>query len=627
MCIRDSPDPSASIMLTTDASDIAVGAVLSQGPLQEPLGFFSKKLSSAEKKYSAFDKELLAVYLAIRHFRPHLDGRHFPVITDHKPLCGAITSSAERSPRQTRHLSFISEFTTDIRHLAGSQNVVADALSRPTQAEVHLGKIAALSVAAAFREQSSAVSSVCLPRSSVLPPSLVPSPEDIARAQLQSKDEMQKYYSESSLKLKLLPATPVSGALPLLCDLSQAQPCPVVPLSLVPSVLHHFHGISHGGGKATLRLIRARFVWSCMASDCLAFARSCARCQSSKIFRHVRAPLSQRSLPDDRFVSLHLDLVGPLPESEGHTYLLTIIDRYSRWLEAIPLSSVTAVDCARALLRGWISRFGVPQDITTDQGPQFTSVLWTELMASLGVKALRTTSYHPQSNGMVERVHRVLKERLMSRSPRASDWMTNLPFVLLGIRSSSRDGSAISPAHLTYGGPLRLPGEFFSTSSGASISASDFVQQLQTSLRGMAPFSADFHQGQRSALSTVPAVLATCSAVFVRVDSVKRPLTPPYSGPYEVLGRAAKTFVLLRAGKRWTVSVDRLKPFFPTEMSAQTPPLSSAPLSAAALVPPAALPPAAPPTFSPTSPSVSSPPSAPTSRFGRKLRPPDRYSP
>ena len=132
------PRPDAEITLTTDASDVAVGAVLSQGPHQEPLGLFSKKLSIAEKKYSAFDKELLAVYLAIRHFRPHLDGRHFPVVKDHKPLCGAITSSTERSPRQTRHLSFISEFTTDIRHLSGSENVVADALSRPTDEEISL---------------------------------------------------------------------------------------------------------------------------------------------------------------------------------------------------------------------------------------------------------------------------------------------------------------------------------------------------------------------------------------------------------------------------------------------------------------------------------------------------------
>ena len=89
--------------------------------------------------------------------------------------------------------------------------------------------------------------------------------------------------------------------------------------------------------------------------------------------------------------------------------------------------TVTAKDCATVLLRHWIARFGVPQDVTTDQGTQFTSTLWAELMALLGIKALRTTSYHPQCNGMVERVHRVLKERLMARAARPSDWMATCP--------------------------------------------------------------------------------------------------------------------------------------------------------------------------------------------------------
>ena len=148
--------------------------------------------------------------------------------------------------------------------------------------------------------------------------------------------------SDTSLKLRLFPSSTAPGALPVLCDISLSSDhrCPVVPHCMVPSVLDHFHGLSHGGGKATLRLVRARFVWMRMSSDCLAYARSCAQCQASKIVRHVRSPLSQRPLPDDRFLSLHLDLVGPLPESEGKTYLLTIIDRYSRWLEAVPLSSI-----------------------------------------------------------------------------------------------------------------------------------------------------------------------------------------------------------------------------------------------------------------------------------------------
>ena len=292
----------------------------------------------------------------------------------------------------------------------------------------------------------------------------------------------------------------------------------------------------------------------------------------------------------------------------------------------VPLATATAADCAVALLRYWVSRFGVPLDITTDQGPQFTSLLWAELMSLLGVKALRTTSYHPQSNGMVERVHRVLKERLMSRSPCASDWMANLPWVLLGLRSSTRDDSAISPAHLVYGGPLRLPGDFFFSGPSSPVKTTDFVVQLQRSLRDMSPYPADFHDDHRP--SAVPSALTKCSAVFVRIDAVKKPLTRPYLGPFEVLERNNKTFVILKAGKPWTVSIDRLKPYFVCEMSAPSR-FSSSSLPVSAPSPSAS---ASPPavssspqsTSTPSATATDTPPPRQTTRFGRVLRQPNR---
>ena len=189
-----------------------------------------------------------------------------------------------------------------------------------------------------------------------------------------------------------------------------------------------------------------------MSSEVLARARACTACHASKVSRHVRAPLQRRVEPDHRFAAVHVDLVGPLPVSQGKKYIFTMIDRFSRWIEAVPLATMTAADCASALLRVWIARFGVPADITTDQGRQFGSDLWQELHRLLGIKSLRTTAYHPQANGMVELLHRVLKERLMAPSATA-DWMTHLPLVLLGVRSAVREDSGCSPAELLYGGP------------------------------------------------------------------------------------------------------------------------------------------------------------------------------
>ena len=153
----------------------------------------------------------------------------------------------------------------------------------------------------------------------------------------------------------------------------------MVPPSAVSLVFDSVHGLSHAGGRATLREVSRRFVWPGMRADVLRRARDCAACSASKVTRHIHSPLVHRPVPDTRFSSLHVDLVGPLPPSEGFLYLFTILDRSTRWLEAVPLVDMTAATCAKALLRHWICRFGVPVDITTDQGRQFTSSLWTEL--------------------------------------------------------------------------------------------------------------------------------------------------------------------------------------------------------------------------------------------------------
>ena len=117
------PHPTARTNITVDASDNAVGGQLEQfqAGIWLPIAFFSRKLSNAEKKYSSLDRELLAIYLAVKHFRHFVEGRAFTIYTDHKPLTFTFASSTERSPRQTRHLSFIAEFSTDVRYITSKK--------------------------------------------------------------------------------------------------------------------------------------------------------------------------------------------------------------------------------------------------------------------------------------------------------------------------------------------------------------------------------------------------------------------------------------------------------------------------------------------------------------------------
>ena len=286
-------------------------------------------------------------------------------------------------------------------------------------------------------------------------------------------------------------------------------------------------------------------------------ARACHECQASKIGRHTKAPLSHFDPPDRRFGDTHVDLVGPLPSSEDCNYLLTIVDRFTRWPEAIPLPNAEAVTCAKALLRTWIARFGVPDTFTSDQGRQFTSSLWRELNMVLGVKPQTTIAYHPQANGMVERFHRSLKTALKARldGPR---WMDELPIVMLGIRTTWKEDLDAAPVLLTYGTNLRVPGDFLPPPCADKVSPSSaFVQEMQEKLRKLSLFPPSHHG---SPAPYIPKNLQSADQVYLRHDARKGPLVRPYDGPFPVLTRADKHFDISTDGKAVRVSLDRLKP-------------------------------------------------------------------
>ena len=125
------------------------------------------------------------------------------------------------------------------------------------------------------------------------------------------------------------------------------------------------HNLSYPGVRASIKLVKQRFVWPSIEKDCRNWAQQCLACQSSKIQQHTRSPVKQFATPSARFKHIHIDLVGPLPISHGYEYCLTCIDRYTRWPEAIPLSNIRASTVAHALLHGWIARFGIPAVITS----------------------------------------------------------------------------------------------------------------------------------------------------------------------------------------------------------------------------------------------------------------------
>jgi len=503
------PDSNLPITLTTDASNVAIGAVLCQveGDSSKPIEFFSHKLNSAQTRYSTFDRELLSVFLAVKHFEHIVISRKTIVYTDHKPLLYALEMK-QPSPRQQRQISYLSQFDLQFFHVAGADNVVADALSR-----VEINDIE-------FDSEFSRETLVSNP----------PSAEDI-KSFHKIPTFRQGIYFDYSLR---------------------GTARPVLGKKFRMDLFRNIHEVTHAGFKATYEQIKNRVIWPFMRKDIKRWCEACLTCQASKITRHIKPPILHFPT-GSRFDTVHIDIVGPLPPSRGYSYILTMIDRKTRWPEAFPLRNITAQTVADIFVTNWVSRFGVPKHVITDQGRQFESSLFQELLKRLGTKRLRTTAYHPQTNGLVERFHRTLKSSLRALA-NVSDWTGSLPLVLLGWRNipSSRHGA--SPSQMLFGSNTTLVDDIFLgediLEDRHSIVVRDHFRKLDTRpfTRSMVPIF-------------IPKSLLEAKFVWVIRESPNS-LEARYEGPYKLvkLDTAGNTAIVLIDGVEKRINLCKLKP-------------------------------------------------------------------
>lgn len=210
-----------------------------------------------------------------------------------------------------------------------------------------------------------------------------------------------------------------------------------------------------------------------------------------------------------------------------------------------------------------MARFGVPLRLTTDQGAQLESKLFTELNKLLGTQKLRTTAYHPQANGMIERWHRSLKNAIKCHAK--SRWMESLPIILLGLRSVILESITASPAELVYGTTLRLPYQYFEQSKpDVSSDPNIFVERLKEKMNNLIPVPSSNHNKQQV---FVHKGMDSCTHVFIRHDGVRKSLQPTYEGPFEVISKNSKYFTVNVKGKIKPITIDRLKPMFTAVIS------------------------------------------------------------
>ena len=239
----------------------------------------------------------------------------------------------------------------------------------------------------------------------------------------------------------------------------------VMPTALRRAFLQSIHcsgvntATTHLGVRKTQAHVQQRSYWPYWRSDTETFCRRCPICQTIQhgaAPRHGKMQAYEANGAGDR---LHIDLTGPHPTSrQGHIYILTAIDAYTRYLTAVPLRNKTAVVVADAIIKHVFLPFGAFRSIVSDQGKEFCCKILEEVTRLLDIEKLRTTSYRASSNGRIERVHRTLNE-LLSKviSENQRDWAERLPMVVAAYNAAQHETTQFSPYFLMYGREYRTP--------------------------------------------------------------------------------------------------------------------------------------------------------------------------
>ena len=328
----------------------------------------------------------------------------------------------------------------------------------------------------------------------------------------------------------------------------------LVPRPFVQSVLQRAHSHllgAHLGVEKTLDRIKARFHWPGVKRAVEDYCRSCPECQQvapKPLFRGPLIPLPIISVP---FSRIALDLVGPLPKSSrGHQYILVILDYATRYPEAIPLRTMASKGIARELVL-MFSRVGIPEEILTDQGTPFMSRIMKDLCKLMQIKQLRTSVYHPQTDGLVERFNRTLKQMLKKvMEADGRNWDQLLPYLMFSIREVPQSSTGHSPFELLYGrrprGLLDIAKEAWEQQPSPHRTMVEHVGDMRDRMATLWPLVREHMQEAQVAQARVynrgaqQRDFQPGDKVLVLVPTTECKFLARWNGPYEVLEKVGE---------------------------------------------------------------------------------------
>ena len=438
-------NPDLPLKVAADASSRGLGAVLSQvmpDGMEHPVAYASRTLSSAEKKYAQVEKEALALIFAVKKFHQYLYGRVFTLVTDHKPLL-VILGPTKGIPslaasRLQRWAVLLSAYSYKIEYKSSEKHGNADALLRlplpeyPSQVTdaascFNIGQIHALPdpITAQMIQSATRADAVL---SKVLLYSQKGWPSKV--------DKNLKPYFRRRLELS------IEGG----CLLWGTRV--IVPKRLRESVLQELHR-DHPGIVRMKSFGRSYVWWPGLDKDLEEIAMSCQPCQTAKQAPPT-IPLHPWIWPAQPWQRVHIDYAGPF---QGKYYFL-VVDAHSKWPEIVEMSSTTT-EKTITVLRRMFAQFGLPHQVVSDNGPQFTSEEFKRFMRSNGIKHIRSTPYHPATNGAVERLVRTFKQTMRAGRHDLLSMQHRLQNFLLTYRATPHTTTGETPAMLFLGRQLR----------------------------------------------------------------------------------------------------------------------------------------------------------------------------
>ena len=394
------PKPNCQFILDTDASFYGIGAILSQiqGNEERVIAYASRRLTKHEQSYCITRKELLSVFYFTKYFRQYLLGRNFKIRTDHKALTWLMNW---KEPNTTQFCHWIAElevYDFTIEHRKGTDHVNADFMSRITDCE---------------------------------------------QCEIKHVDPKKK----RNVKIELFPRANMIK----LDSNSKGYDKKIL--------LQQYHDdLGHIGITKMTELMLRNYSWTNIRNDIQEYVNNCHSCAQRKISIAKGRPMLHITATKP-LEKIMIDIAGPLTASRnGYRYILGIIDVYTRFVMLIPIRSLESSAIIKILKSRWIPLFGTPDIVVSDSAYNLNSSLLNDMLDEYGIQKVSTSPYHSQSNGIIERTFRTVKDMVFSTiNQYGIDWVEALPLVEIGIRSSKHSQLKISPYEALFGKMPNLP--------------------------------------------------------------------------------------------------------------------------------------------------------------------------